>query len=56
MSSIYRPRQGVQRLTPNAGNRRIVRGGKALARVVPTASNAAAAPVSKPKSKARGKG
>ena len=37
MTAIYRPRQGaVQRLTPNAGNRRFVRGGKGVPKVVPS--------------------
>jgi hypothetical protein len=38
MTSIFRPRQvAVQRLTPNAGNRRFVRGGAAIMRVTPSA-------------------
>jgi hypothetical protein len=38
MTSIFRPRQvAVQRLTPNAGNKRFVRGGAAIMRVTPNA-------------------
>jgi hypothetical protein len=37
MTSIYRPRQvAVQRVTPNAGNRRFVRAGKAILRAMPS--------------------
>jgi len=40
MTSVYRPRQvAVQRVTPNAGNRRFVRGGAAIKRATPSESD-----------------